>query len=538
MITSETSPSGFLDGGGKMGALMRSFDWSKSSLGAPISWPDALKTAVATCLSSRFPMVVWWGPQLIMLYNDAWQPILGETKHPGGLGKPGAESWPETWPIVGKQFEDALNGIANWSEDLLLASDRHGYLEECYFTYSHSPLRDASGNVVGVLSVVSETTARVISERRLRVLRDLSNAALQATREAKTIDETCREFVKLFCSQNPDAPFALVYLTDESGRARLAASTDVDASLFPRSVCFNGNDPWGISQGLRGLLPVTINASSSSTSFPGGVWSEPTKQLVALALARSNQRGPFGVMLVGVNPRLHLDETYLDFLKLVAAQLKGSISALQAIEREKRSAQAKELMVKELQHRTRNLLAIVQSISERTLSASASLEEYRTEFSDRLGALSRVQSLLSREPDEEIVLSEIVQMELEALTASDRQRVTIDGATVVLPRQAVQLLSLAFHELLTNALKHGVLSGPKGTLQVRWEVSGSSEKSRVVRINWIEHSAESLINATSARRGFGRLLLEQALPHQLGAKTTFELRQEGCNCLIELPLAP
>src|SRR5262245_50696192 len=162
-----------------MGALMRAHDCAKSPLGEPAQWPDALKSAVATCLNSRFPIVVWWGPQLIMLYNDAWQPILGETKHPAGLGRPGAQSWPDTWPIVGQQFESALKGVANWSEDLLLASDRHGYMQECYFTYSHSPLKDAAGAVVGVLTAVIETTPRVLSERRMRALRDLLNATIE-----------------------------------------------------------------------------------------------------------------------------------------------------------------------------------------------------------------------------------------------------------------------------------------------------------------------------------------------------------------------
>jgi hypothetical protein len=129
-----------------MGAIMRAHDWSASALGDPSSWPELLKSAVSTCLATRFPMVVWWGPDLIMLYNDAWQPILGETKHPSGLGRPGRDSWPETWPIVGQQFELALQGVASWSEDLLLASDRHGFMEECYFTYSHSPLKTGMGS--------------------------------------------------------------------------------------------------------------------------------------------------------------------------------------------------------------------------------------------------------------------------------------------------------------------------------------------------------------------------------------------------------
>src|SRR5215470_13619930 len=85
MSNARPTPLGFLDGGGKMGTLMRTHDWSRSPLGPPVCWPDTLKAAIATCLASRFPMVVWWGPDLIMLYNDAWQPILGETKHPAGL---------------------------------------------------------------------------------------------------------------------------------------------------------------------------------------------------------------------------------------------------------------------------------------------------------------------------------------------------------------------------------------------------------------------------------------------------------------------
>src|SRR5262245_42746194 len=198
-----------------MGALMRAYDWNRTPLGDPADWPAALKAAIATCLSSRFPMVVWWGPQLLMLYNDAWQPILGDTKHPAGLGRPGAESWPETWPIVGAQFENALNGIASWSEDLLLASDRRGFLEECYFTYSHSPLKDAGGQVVGVCSVVSETTSRVLNERRLRVLRDLSNATIDATSAPRALQDVCETLIGLLCQDNPDVPFAIQYVTDD-----------------------------------------------------------------------------------------------------------------------------------------------------------------------------------------------------------------------------------------------------------------------------------------------------------------------------------
>src|SRR5499427_11046923 len=194
----------FLSGGGKMGALMRAHDWPTSLLGDPSTWPELLKSAVSTCLATHFPMVVWWGPDLVMLYNDAWQPILGETKHPGGLGRPAAEVWPETWPIVREQFENALNGNASWSENLLLASDRHGFLEECYFTYSHSPLKDAEGKVVGVQTAVIETTDRVLTERRTGVLRAFSKATLEAAFQGKSVEQTCQALLDLLCKANPD----------------------------------------------------------------------------------------------------------------------------------------------------------------------------------------------------------------------------------------------------------------------------------------------------------------------------------------------
>jgi two-component sensor histidine kinase len=527
----------FLDGGGKMGALMRAHDWTNSPLGDPAAWPDALKMAVGTCLSSRFPMVVWWGPQLIMLYNDAWQPILGETKHPGGLGRPGAESWPETWPIVGEQFERALSGVASWSEDLLLASDRHGFMEECYFTYSHSPLKDAAGKVVGVHSVVSETTARVLSERRLRILCDLSNATVQAATETNTIEQTSEALVSLLCSKNPDVPFGLLYLIDASGRAQLMASAGVDPELFPRTIDTDG-DVWGLRQVLGGFSPATIEASSAIASpLPGGVWPEPTKQLVALALAAASRNGKvLGALLLGISSRLQLDEPYLDYLRLIAAQFSGSLSTLQSIEKEKRALHAKQVLINELQHRTRNLLAIVRSISQRTRSASSSLDDYGAEFDGRLGALSRVQGLLSRDNDEIIAVGELVQMELEALAPLDHKRVTADGPSIALPREAVQLLSLALHELVTNSLKYGALKASTGTLLIQWRIVDIATKDDAVRIDWVEGGVNPLSETTSARRGFGRVLLEDALPRQLGAKTNFELRNEGLICFLQIPL--
>ena len=328
---------GFLDGGGKMGSLMRTHDWSRSPIGPPVCWPDTLKAAVATCLASRFPMVVWWGPELVMLYNDAWQPILGETKHPAGLGRPAAEVWPETWPIVREQFENALNGNASWSENLLLASDRHGFLEECYFTYSHSPLKDAEGKVVGVQTAVIETTDRVLTERRTRILRAFSKATADASFQGKSVEQTCQALLDLLCKANPDVPFAAQYVCDNGTCAQLLCCEGIDSSLLPITVNASDRDPWGISQVLRERAPaLSQHPRGISRSLPGGAWPEPTRQLVALPLPR---KGPevdlLGVILVGINSRLRLDEPYMDFLHLIASELAGSIARIQGTNKEK-----------------------------------------------------------------------------------------------------------------------------------------------------------------------------------------------------------
>ena len=158
-----------------MGARMRAHDWANSPLGPPEHWPEALKLATSIALTSRFPMVHWWGPDLIMLYNDAYRPMLGANKHPGGLGRPGIESWGEIWDIIGPQLRAVLErGEASWAEDLLLPMDRYGYLEEAYFTFSYSPIKHADGSIGGVFTAVSETTGRVLGERRLRTLRELA----------------------------------------------------------------------------------------------------------------------------------------------------------------------------------------------------------------------------------------------------------------------------------------------------------------------------------------------------------------------------
>ena len=154
-------------GGGRVGQLMRSHDWSMSPLGPPGTWPPSLRTIVDLLLQSQFPMFVAWGKDLGFLYNDPYAEILG-AKHPAALGSRFYDIWSEIWPDISPLVEAAMNGRATYREDLPLLMNRKGFEEQTWFTFSYSPVRDESGAVAGMFCAVSETTSKVTAERALR----------------------------------------------------------------------------------------------------------------------------------------------------------------------------------------------------------------------------------------------------------------------------------------------------------------------------------------------------------------------------------
>ncbi len=157
-----------------MGALTRAYDWAGTPLGPPSQWPLSLRTTVNIVLNSRFPMFLWWGPDLIQFYNDAYRPSLGVNgKHPTALGQRGEECWPEIWPIIKPLLDQVLaGGEATWNEDQLIPFYRNGQIEDIYWTFSYSPVYDHNGEVAGVLTVCQETTRQVIAQRHLNLNQD------------------------------------------------------------------------------------------------------------------------------------------------------------------------------------------------------------------------------------------------------------------------------------------------------------------------------------------------------------------------------
>ena len=179
----------FLSGGGEMGALMRAYNWDSSLLGSVDNWPQSLLTTLGILLNSKFPMFLFWGSNHVCFYNDAYRPSLGnDGKHPGILGINGEEAWPEIWHIIKPLIYQVLaDGEANWSEDQLIPIYRNGKIEDVYWTFSYSPVKDESGMPAGVFVTCTETTGKVNTLKKIAESNNQLNFAIEAT-ELGTFD--------------------------------------------------------------------------------------------------------------------------------------------------------------------------------------------------------------------------------------------------------------------------------------------------------------------------------------------------------------
>jgi PAS domain S-box-containing protein len=289
----DSSSLTFLAGGGEMGARMRSMDWSGTPLGPPHTWPQSLRSTVSMLLPSKAQIVLFWGPDFIVLYNDAYRPVFG-TKHPEALGRPGREAWSEIWDNPLRPLLEGVvrTGEAFWARDLLFSLERYGFVEETYFDVSYDPVRDESGTVGGVFCIVTETTERVIGERRLALLRDL--AAHNAT--ARTERDACVHAVNTLAARGEDVTFALAYL---------------------------GSDLQCATPGAEARLAAT-----------------PPELVKTLPLPAAAGGGAAGRLVVGLNPRRPFDAAYRGFLDLVADQVTIALTNARAYDTERQRAEA------------------------------------------------------------------------------------------------------------------------------------------------------------------------------------------------------
>lgn len=363
----------------EMPRLVEQFDWSKTPLGPAAAWPDSLKAVVRILLTSRFPMWMAWGPELTVLYNDAYRRTTLGKKHPWALGKPAAQVWHEIWKDIGPRIYQVMEtGEASWDETLLLILERSGYPEETYHTFSYSPLSSSDGGIVGMLCVVMEDTVRVIGERQLATLSTLAESLADAISRQDVFAAIGRGL-----AHQKDMPCTLTYLFDENGtRLNLVSRTGMDAGHPAASLVIDPAEAaaaWPIQQIFNTKRGFTVeDLHELFPDLPPGCWDRPPHRARLLPIARQGQDKPMGVFITALNPYRQFDTFYEGFLELITGQIAASINNATAYEQERKRAEelseldrAKTAFFSNVSHELRTPLTLILGPIEDALTSQS-----------------------------------------------------------------------------------------------------------------------------------------------------------------------
>ena len=329
----------FAAGGGELGALTRAFDWSKTAVGPMKDWPQSLRTSVSTMLRSPYPITLFWGPELVMLYNDPFRPIHGD-KHPATLGASARLALAEAWDVLGPLVQKTLDtGEPLYVENglVMFARQAGGLKEESYFTWSYNPTIGEDGEIAGLFAIANETTRQVVGDRRLGTLRSLS----LRTAYDRSVEAVFRSSEDVLATAGSDVPFALFYVV-ESERARLVMCTGLErgSTAAPTSVKRGDVCPWPLDAVARsGEEALLEGLDAMLGALHGGPWPEGATRALVLDVPMGADTHTTGVLVAGLSPRLSLDEEYRSFLQLLSRQISASISSARAYEQETQRAE-------------------------------------------------------------------------------------------------------------------------------------------------------------------------------------------------------
>ena len=482
----------FLGDGGEMGRLIRAHDWSPSPLGPPADWPQSLKTAVRLILSSSHPMFIWWGPDLIQFYNDAYRATMGPERHPSALGDRGETCWAEIWDIIGPQIALVMRGEGStWHEDALVPVTRNGRREDVWWTYGYSPI-DHDGGVGGVLVVCKDVTA----EHQVREALAQANAELNSeAQRLRTLFEQAPSFMAVL--RGPDHRFELA----NPGYMRLVDQRPVVGLTVAEAL------PEAAEQGYLELLDQVYRSGEAFTAR-GSKFSSPGR------------------------PGAPAIDRYLDFVYQPILDAQGAVNGVfveghdvtERIVGERRQ----KLLLDELNHRVKNTLATVMSLAMLSGKSAQSVAEFVTVFTDRVHAMAKTHDLLIKTASGVITVQDVLRAEL-APYAEPHGQLELVCEAMELTSDAPVSLGLIVHELLTNAAKYGALSTPDGRLRVHCgrDADGGF-------LAWQETVAHPLAGAT--RRGFGTRLIDR-LARELGGAAKLDLKPTGLEAKITFSLA-
>lgn len=396
--------SAFLSGGGEMARLIGETDWSTTPLGPIDAWPQSLRTTVSLCLASNFPINIIWGPEHCQIYNDGYRVVCGAA-HPQALGEPYTVTWASAWPAIGEPFHRALAGETSFLENQRMFLFRNGYLEETFFTFSLSPIRDESGGIGGLFHPVTETTASMLAERRARLLRDL-NARLAETRATREVFDNS---LAIITEHAFDLPFVLLYALDaRDGSYHLVGSAGVapDDPIAPAVLPEGAATPWPIEALASAREPIEVALAQPGHGAARGPYEESPNVALAFPISAPDMVRPQALLMVGASARLPLDEAYRGFLGLLASALGAGLASARGYEEARQRAemlaaldQAKTAFFSNVSHEFRTPLTLMLGPIQDALEAGDDLppaqrERLAVAHRNALRLLKLVNSLL------------------------------------------------------------------------------------------------------------------------------------------------
>ncbi|SCY17745.1 sensor histidine kinase [Microvirga guangxiensis] len=473
-----------------MSELMRRFDWGSTSIGPMEIWPQSLRTTISIMLRSPIPMVLLWGLDGIMIYNDAYT-VFAAGRHPRLLGSKVLEGWAEVADFNANVMRVGMAGGTLSYRDQELTLHRNNVPEQVWMNLDYSPVIDETGKPGGVLAIVVETTERVLAERRNVAEKDRLRELFHQAPGFMVIwngPNHVFEFVN-------EAYYRLVGQRDLIGKPLMEALPEV------------------IDQGFIGQLDEVYRTQETyvGRSIPVYLRRKPTQEP---------------------------EQRIIDFVFQPIRDAEGRVTGIFAegndVTERVRSEEHQLLLLNELNHRVKNTLATVQSIASQTLRTATSTQAAREAIESRLFALSRAHDVLTRENWEGAWIGEVVSEAMHPFQSVGHSRIHCHGPKVRLPPNVALAIAMALQELATNAVKYGSLSNEAGKVRISWQVDETRDSPHLV-LRWEESDGPSVVPPT--RRGFGTRLIERSLSQgHLAGEAKIDFAADGVVCTIDAPL--
>jgi two-component sensor histidine kinase len=437
-------------------------------------------------------MFIWWGPELIQFYNDAYRQTMGPERHPSALGDRGRECWAEIWPIIGPQIDRVMRGDgATWNEDQLVPVTRFGGLQQVWWTYGYSPIDDDDG-VGGVLVVCNDVTEQHLAREALA---EANNQLLGDATRLRDLFGQAPGFIAVL--RGSDHRFEFL----NSAYARLVQKTDILGHTVLEVL------PEVVGQGFIELLDAVYRDGEPHVGTSVPLRLEPE----------------------GGGPP---QQRYLDFVYQPIRNASGAVTGIFVqgydISDRVNAEQRQALLVDEMNHRVKNTLATVQALAMLTGRSATTVAEFKTTLANRIAAMAKTQDLLVRGHAEPLPVEDVITSELAPyLGVGDQVRLTCEPMTIA-PDAAVSL-GLLVHELLTNAAKYGALASLDGKLDVRCHAGPAG-----ATLVWREICQPKVRPVNSG--GFGTLLIDR-LARDLGGAAQIDIRDDGLEAMVIFSLS-